>query len=131
MLKIEGLTAEVDGKPAAFIAALPNVNEVIKGFRGKLAPLNWIKLLWNLKVRFPKSSRVPLMGVRKSLQGSRLASFMAFLMIEHIRRASVGKYGATRGEIGWILDDNGPMRSIADVIESEITKVYRIFEKAL
>ena len=28
------------------------------------------------------------------------------MMIEYIRRDAVGNYGATRGEIGWILDDN-------------------------
>ena len=42
---------------------------------------------------------------------------MAFMKIEYIRRAAVANYGATRGEIGRILDDNGPMSSIADVIE--------------
>jgi hypothetical protein len=40
-------------------------------------------------------------------------------------------YGAVAGEIGWILDDNGPMQSIADVIESKITRTYRVYEKRL
>jgi hypothetical protein len=87
--------------------------------------------LWRLRAPKVRRMRVPLMGVRKSLQGSRLASFMAFLMIEHIRRASVANYGASAGEIGWILDDNGPMQSIADVIQSKITRTYRVYEKAL
>jgi hypothetical protein len=75
--------------------------------------------------------RVPLMGVRKSMQGSRLASFMALMMVEHIRRVAVSDYGATQGELGWVLDDNGPMKSIAEIIESKITKTYRVYEKAL
>jgi len=53
------------------------------------------------------------MGVRKELQSSRLASQLAFMMIEAIRKASVDHYGASRGEIGWVLDDNQGMNSIA------------------
>ncbi|MBV8972553.1 MAG: N-acetyltransferase [Sphingomonadaceae bacterium] len=123
--------AEIDGKPVAFMIALPDVNEIIRGFGGRLFPFNWIKLLLALRKPKVRRIRVPLMGVIKPLQGTRLASMMAFQMIEYIRRASFENYGATRGEIGWILEDNGPMRSIADVIESKVTRTYRIYERAL
>jgi hypothetical protein len=53
------------------------------------------------------------------------------MMIEYIRRASVARYGATVGEIGWILDDNGPMISIAKAIDSHISRTYRIYERPL
>ncbi len=122
---------EVDGEPVAFMITLPDINALIADLNGRLLPFGWAKLLWRLRAPRTPRMRVPLMGVRKSLQGSRLASFMAFLMIEHIRRAAVANYGAKQGEIGWILDDNGPMKSIADVIESKITKIYRIYEKTL
>jgi hypothetical protein len=69
--------------------------------------------------------------VVKKLHGTRLASQLAFMMIEYIRRAGTGHYGMKRGEIGWILEDNGPMISIADAIESHINRIYRIYEKAL
>jgi hypothetical protein len=52
-------------------------------------------------------------------------------MIEYIRRASVERYGATRGEIGWILEDNQGMRSIAETIECRINKLYQIYERDL
>ncbi len=122
---------EVDGEAAAFMITLPDVNELTRDLDGRLLPFGWAKLLWRLRAPKVRRMRVPLMGVRKSLQGSRTASFMAFLMIEHIRRASVANYGAVAGEIGWILDDNGPMQSIADIIESKITRTYRVYEKAL
>ena len=35
------------------------------------------------------------------------------------------------GEIGWILDDNKGMISIAEAIRSRVNKVYRIYDKAL
>lgn len=122
---------ELDGEPVAFMITLPDLNELTADLDGELLPFGWAKLLWRLRKPQVNRMRVPLMGVRKKVQGSRFASFMAFLMIEHIRRAAVTKYGSTRGEIGWILDDNGPMTSIAEAIESDITKTYRIYEKAL
>jgi hypothetical protein len=123
--------AELDGEPVAFMITLPDLNELTADLGGNLLPFGWAKLLMRLRKPKVTRMRVPLMGVRKSLQGSRYASLMAFMMIEHIRRAAVADYGATRGEIGWVLEDNGPMRSIADVIGSDISKVYRIYEKAL
>ena len=75
--------------------------------------------------------RVPLMGVVKDLQASRMASQLAFMMIEYIRRASVAKYGATRGEIGWILEDNQGMNSIATTIGSRVNKIYDIYARDL
>jgi len=75
--------------------------------------------------------RVPLMGVRKRLQSSRMASQLAFMMIEAIRRNSVSRYGATRSEIGWILEDNQGMVAIADAIHSSVNKEYEIYQKAL
>ena len=40
-------------------------------------------------------------------------------------------FGAVRGDFGWVLEDNGPMRSIADVIDAKVSKTYRIYERAL
>jgi hypothetical protein len=53
------------------------------------------------------------------------------MLIETIRVAAVTRYGATRGEIGWILDDNQGMRAIAEAIDCDINKVYHIYEKPL
>lgn len=123
--------AEVDGEPVAFMITLPDLNEAIAPLNGSLFPFGWAKLLWWLRRPRVHTMRVPLMGVVKRLQGSRMASQLAFMLIEHIRRAAVARYGATRGEIGWILDDNQGMRAIADAIDCDINKVYHIYGKAL
>ncbi|TRW14968.1 N-acetyltransferase [Glacieibacterium frigidum] len=123
--------AEYDGVPVAFMIALPDLNEKLRDLHGDLFPSGWAKLLWRLRKPKVKRIRVPLMGVRKAFQGTRNASLMAFLLIELIREATVRNYGATRAEIGWILEDNGPMRSIAEIIGAEITRTYRVYEKAL
>ena len=123
--------AEYEGEPVAFMMALPDINEFIRDLDGELWPFGWAKLLWRLKRMRPKGGRVPLMGVLKRLHSSRLASQLAFMMIENIRRAGYGHYGMERAEVGWVLDDNGPMISIADAIQSRVNRVYRIYEKPL
>ncbi|MBN2972360.1 dATP pyrophosphohydrolase [Roseomonas aeriglobus] len=123
--------AELDGKPVAFMITLPDLNEAIKPLKGSLLPFGWAKLLLWLRRPKVRTMRVPLMGVVKELQASRMASQLAFMMIEYIRRASVQHYGATRGEIGWILDDNQGMRSIAETIDSKVNKVYQVYGKDL
>ena len=127
MIKI----AEYDGEPVAFMMALPDINEFIMDLKGELYPFGFIKLLWRLKRMRPRGGRVPLMGVLKKLHATRLASQLAFMMIEYIRRAGHGRYGIGRAEVGWVLDDNGPMISIAEALETRNNRTYRIYEKAL
>ncbi|WP_221773981.1 N-acetyltransferase [Novosphingobium flavum] len=125
------MVAEYDGEPVAFMMTLPDLNEALKPMEGKLLPFNWLKLLLWLRNPQVRTMRVPLMGVRKKLQSSRLASQLAFMMIEFIRRNAVSRYGASRGEIGWILEDNQGMVAIADAIDSHVNKEYRIYAKPL
>ena len=123
--------AEVDGEPVAFMLTLPDLNELIADLDGRLFPFGFAKLLWRLRKPQVRTMRVPLMGVARKLQATRLASQLAFMMIEYIRRDAVANFGATRGEIGWILEDNQGMRSIAETIDSKVNKVYRIYSKDL
>jgi hypothetical protein len=123
--------AEVDGEPVAFMLTIPDINELMKDLNGELFPFNWIKLLWRLRKPRTRRLRVPLMGVAKKLHGSRLASQLAFMMIEFTRRDAVSKFGATDGEFGWILEDNKGMLSIAQLPGAVINHRYRIYEKAL
>jgi hypothetical protein len=122
--------AEVDGEAAAFIVALPNVNEVIRDFGGKLAPFNWVRLLWGLKARFPKSVRVPLMGVRRSFHNTPLGPGLAFLVIDAVRKHLITR-GVRQVELSWILEDNDGMRNIIESIGGLPYKRYRVFEKQL
>ena len=123
--------AEYDGKPVAFMLTIPDINELTADLNGELFPFNWIKLLWRLRKPRTRRLRVPLMGVAKELQGSRVASQLAFMMIESTRRDAVTKFGATHGEFGWILEDNKGMLSIAQLPGAHINHRFRIYEKAL
>ena len=122
--------AEVDGEAAAFIVVLPNINEAIRGLHGRLFPVGWAKLLWRLKVRYPGTFRVPLMGVRRRFQRSRLGTALAFLVIEAARPA-VNRHGVKEIELSWILEDNAGMRSIIESIGGRAYKRYRVYERNL
>jgi hypothetical protein len=123
--------AEVDGEPVAFMMTLPDLNEFTRDLNGRLFPFGWAKLLWRLRVPRSRTMRVPLMGVVKRLQASRLASQLAFMLVEFIRRDAIVLYGTQRGEFGWILESNGPMVSMAEALDARINRVYRIYEKPL
>lgn len=132
-ITLEGanMIAYVDGEPAAFMLSWPDINLQLTKYDGKLFPFNWAKLLWWL--RKPESSnwRVPLMGVIPKYQNSRMASQLAFMMIEYIRRYVVKNFQVERAEVGWILEDNQGMVAIADAIEAKINREYRIYSKPL
>lgn len=125
------MIAEVDGRPVAFMLTFPDLNDALARIRGKLFPFGWITMLrW---LRFPKGAgmRVPLMGVLKELHNSRLASQLAFMMIETIRLEANGKFGSTRGELGWVLEDNQGMVAIADTIQSTVNREYAIYARTI
>jgi hypothetical protein len=123
--------AEYDGEPVAFMLTLPDINELTADLNGELFPFNWIKLLWRLRKPRTRRLRVPLMGVARKLHHTRLASQLAFMMIEYTRRDGTTKYGATHGEFGWILEDNKGMLSIAQLPGAAVNHRYRIYEKQL
>jgi hypothetical protein len=123
--------AEVDGEPVAFMMTLPDLNELTRDLNGRLFPFGWAKLLWRLRAPKTRAMRVPLMGVVKRLHATRLASQLALMLVEFIRRDAIVRFETERGEFGWILEDNSPMVSIAEALEARINKVYRIYEKPL
>ena len=125
------LIAEVDGKPVAFMLTLPDINDVLRKVNGSLWPLGWLRLLRWMRKPSGAGMRVPLMGVRRELHNSRLASQLAFMMISQIREVAIAEYQTKRAEIGWILDDNQGMKAIADAIGSTVNREYAIYERSL
>lgn len=122
--------AEIDGEPAAFNVLIPNINEAIADLDGRLFPFGWARLLWRLKVGFPKTARVALMGVRQKYQNTRFGPALAYMVIKAAMDAGTGR-GLKRCEMSWILDHNHGVRNIIESIGGEVTKRYRMYEKDL
>jgi len=122
--------AEIDGEAAGFMILLPNINEAIADLGGKLFPFGWAKLLWRLKVKGPKTGRVPLMGVKRKFAATLRGQLLPFQLIDAVAQAA-RRQGYERYELSWILEDNTAMRRICDAGGAKVYKTYRVYEKAL
>ncbi len=123
--------AEIDGKPAGMCITVPNLNEVVADFDGKLFPFNWIKLLWRTKVKRPASSRLILLGVREEYRKNikRYGGLSAAMYVE------VAKRGVRKGyqwaELSWTREDDKPINLGIRSMGATIYKTYRVYEKSL
>ena len=123
--------AETDGKPAAFMVLLPNLNEVIADLNGRLFPFGWARILWRLKVRSPKTARIALMGVRQEYQHTRMGPALAFLTIQALYKPIKKRKHKTEIEMSWVLEQNHATRNIIEKVGGIVSKRYRMYRKEL
>lgn len=122
--------AEYQGKPQAFSAIFPNLNEAIADMNGRLFPVNWIKLLWRMKVRRTRTARMPMMGVRKALQSSPIGAALALSVIRSVRDFNFSR-GVEDSELSWILEENHRVRHVIEMVGGVAYKRYRLYAKSL
>jgi hypothetical protein len=122
--------AEYQGQPAAFAAIFPNLNEAIRDMNGRLLPFNWAKLLWRMKVSRPRTARMPMMGVRKSLQSSPVGAALALSVIQSVRDFNF-THGVTDSELSWILERNTRVGHVIEMVGGVPYKRYRVYEKPI
>jgi hypothetical protein len=121
---------DIDGEPAAFAIAIPNLNEMIHDLQGKLSPVGVAKLLWRLKVARAKTARLALLGVRSKYRHVKkyggLSTFLYAKMNESGKRC-----GIEWGELSYTFEDNAPVNLGIKFMGGKIYKKYRLFEAAL
>jgi GNAT superfamily N-acetyltransferase len=117
--------AEKDGEVVGAALTLPDVNQVLAKLNGRLLPFGWLKFL--LGKRKVDQCRVFALGVKHDYRHSGVA---AGLYLKHLEEAAVPG-GIVGGEMGWILETNGPMNRAMEGMGGTVVKRYRIFEKAL
>ncbi|MDB5369360.1 MAG: dATP pyrophosphohydrolase [Roseomonas sp.] len=122
--------AEIGGEAVAFAVCLPNLNEAIRGLGGRLFPFGWAKLLWRLKVDGVRTARVPLMGVRRSHASGLLGRVLPFFFVDALRREARAM-GIRTIEMSWVLENNLPMRRLAESVGGEVYKTYRVYGRDL
>jgi len=122
--------AEAAGRPVAFAVCLPNLNEAIRDLSGRLLPLGWARLLWRLKVAGVATARVPLMGVRRDIGAGLLGRVLPLFLVDALRREALAR-GIRRIEMSWVLEDNLPMRHMAQSLGATPYKTYRLYQKAI
>ncbi len=123
------LIAEVNGEPAGMVVGLPNLYEAIRDFKGFIDPWKALKLVWRLKVRGTRSSRVLLFGVKKKFRTRELHGLPFLLMQELYEVASKGHYDWC--EESWVLENNARLNAIMPYWGAYVYKRYRVFEKPI
>lgn len=118
------MIAECNGEPVGFAIALPDINQVIRPFKGRLLPFNWLKLFLGQKKI--TQIRVLLMGVVKSFRNKGIDLMFYKKIVDNSMR-----HGYSRAELSWILENNAMMNRVLQHINARRNKVYAIFEKNL
>ncbi len=119
--------AEHEGKPVAFLLALPDINQALIHLNGYLFPTGLLKLLWHTKVSNKIDGlRIITMGVVPKFQKRGIDS----LMYMEVFNRGLEK-GYKWAEISWVLESNELMRAMAEQIGAKIYKRYRIVEMPL
>lgn len=125
VVKPEGTcVAEVDGVPAGFYIAIPNMNHVLRILRGSL--LNPIRTLKAL-LKWPKirDARLIMLGVDPNYRKRGID----LVLIKHIVEYGVAIWD--EAELSWILEDNdGIIRAMTEA-GCRQTKRYRLYQKDL
>jgi GNAT superfamily N-acetyltransferase len=118
---------EQAGRPVGFSLSLPNVNQLLAGVRdGRLFPLGIIRLLLGGWLGAISEFRTLLLGIVPELRRLGLDALLVHATIEDGRRA-----GYAAGELGWVADDNTPMRNLLARLGAVVDKQYALFEKPL
>jgi len=122
------IVADIDGELAGMAIAIPNLNEIIRDFSGKLTPTNVAKLLWRLKVDHAKSARLALLGIKGEYRKQKKYMPLALAMISEIARRGY-QHGYEWSELSWTVEDNGPVHALIKMAGGYMYKRYRVYEK--
>lgn len=118
------LIAEIDGRPAGFALALPDLNVALPKLKGRLLPWRIPGFLRAMK-RI-RRIRVLTLGVRREFRNRGLD---AILYLEIYKRGL--SKGYVEGEFSWVLERNTLMNEAMRTIGASVGKRYRLYEKTL
>jgi len=117
--------AFMNGEPAGFLLAIPNVNPALAVLNGSMA--NPIRVLRAMMIgRRREALRLIIMGVKEQY---RLRGIEGVLFYEGLKAAL--DRGYTSCEYSWILEDNELTKRTVRLMDGQLTKTYRIYSKPL
>ncbi|HEY5956775.1 MAG TPA: hypothetical protein VIV60_09490, partial [Polyangiaceae bacterium] len=127
--------AEINGEAVGMCIMLPNLNEALQGLGGKLfnfgLPIGAARMLWRLKVKRPKSTRLMMLGIRKDVrQNVKRYGGLSTAMYVEVAKRGVGK-GYQWGELSWVREDDAPINLGIRAMGAEVYKKYRVYRKPL
>ncbi len=118
------LFLEYKGDTVGLSITIPDLNQVLARFNGRLLPFGLVPLLNRKKII--DQGRLAILGV---VQEHRHKGFDVLLIAESARRGR--ELGWTGGECSWVLEDNDAMNRGIEAAGGELYKTYRMYQKAL
>jgi GNAT superfamily N-acetyltransferase len=118
------IIAELKGKAVGFAMTLPDLNMILKNNRkGYLLPALFRILTQKKTINH---CRIVILGVLPEYLSTGLGGLLFY---ETGRRGVASGY--PYGEASWVLEDNVMMNRGAKLMNGEVSKVYRIYQKPL
>jgi len=108
------------GRPIGFAVALPDINFLLKGLKGRLFPFGFIKLLRGI----PRLRRYRMfaLGVIPEFQGKAVDSLLYRALHESLATPDMWM------EINYVLEDNWPMVNAIEKLGAKPLRRYRVYE---
>lgn len=118
------LFGEINGEVVGFSLTMPDYNQIFKKLNGRLFPFGFIKLFTERKNI--KWIRILTLGIIPEYQKKGIDAVFYYEIIERAY-----KKGIKLGEASWVLEDNKMMNRSALMMNGELYKKYRIYEKEI
>lgn len=109
-------------RPVGALWALPDFNQLIKKFNGKMGP--WQVLQFLLGRRKITHGRVMTAGVIQECQHRGIEAGLISRVFENGL-----DMGYRTGELSWVLENNLPMNWLAEAVGARVYKTYRVYER--
>lgn len=116
--------AYVNGEPASFVVIIPDANQMIKGFNGKLGLIEKLTFLYKRWVGVNRM-RAIVMGTKKAYQKHGLESALFIKLKEYV--LPLNQYDEL--ELSWVGDFNDKMLSIHEATGATFGKRHLTLRK--
>lgn len=121
----------IDGREVGFAVGLPDLNGIIKSYRGRLFPFNWARLIWTMKRESWRTARIPFLGIRRAWRTTPRGSALVVLLVKELVLQAASRYRLDWAEYSWVRETDPRMMSLGEAIAGPPAKTYRIYAKAI
>ncbi|KAF0201525.1 MAG: hypothetical protein FD170_2683 [Bacteroidetes bacterium] len=114
-----------DNVPIAFLVMIPDANEILRYFNGKIGFFGKIKFWYLRQKNVFTRTRITVMGVRPKFQKSGIESGIFWNMDQVMKK----RPNYTEVELSWVGDFNPKMQQLHEAVESDFAKrhiTYRV-----
>lgn len=110
--------AYFEGEPIAFLVMLPDANELLIHFKGKINLFGKLKFLYLKKKNIITRTRITVMGIRPKYQKSGIESAIFW----HLDKVMKARPNYTEVELSWVGDFNPKMSQLHESVGGKFAK---------